>query len=338
MNARGVSTQTQSLSGQPDLQWIRNQPKADLHLHLLGAIRPKTALELGRKYSKPFPFDDPEEFPGWFQDGDLSTFVLRFIHLFEIVRTSEDFERVAVEAFEDLAKDGVHYAEPRVTMTSHLARGVTRKTMSEALSAASRFAESSLGLEIGWVIDFPRTLGVEIGSRALEEAIAGRDWGVVGFDMAGDEPVGEEDDQLKELFQNAKESGLGVSVHAGEVGPPAHVRKAVEDLKADRIGHATRAVEDPEVVQLLAEKAVPVEICISSNRALGGLESIAEHPVETFRKAGIPVCLCTDDPSLFGTTLSGEIYDAARTFGWSKETVEEVIQNSWKHRFGPKGK
>jgi len=316
-----------------DLDWIRSQPKAELHVHLLGAIRPSTALELARKNRVDFPIRTERDWLSTFTTGDLSSFVVAFTRLFEILKEARDFQRVATEAFEDLAEDGIAYAEPRITVTSHLSRRVAREAIGEGLAAAVAHASKSLNLEIAWIVDFPRILGPEVGEKALEEAIRGKEWGVVGFDVAGYEITPGGEGYLKDLFRKAKDHGLKTTAHAGEVGSPSHVRTALEEWHVDRIGHGTRAIEDKALVEILAERQIPLEICPTSNVVLGSVDSIASHPLDEYRKAGIPIVLNTDDPSLFGITLSREMLLVAETFGWSVETLREVVQNGWENRF-----
>lgn len=328
MNARGDQARP------PTLDWIREQPKAELHVHLLGAMRPATAFELAALHGHPPPCPAPSDWVRTFTTGSLFEFVERFIGLFPLLRTAEDFERVALEAFEDMAADGIAYAEPRVTLTSHLSRGVAIEAISEGLSSAAREAHRKWGIEVGWIVDFPRVLGIETGRLALNLAVEGRRWGVVGFDIAGYEGTSEEDSAFVRLFREARESGLGLTAHAGETGPSEHVRVALEEWRVERIGHGVRAVDDPGLVSFLAERGVPLEVCPSANVALGASPSLAEHPVDQLLRAGVRITLNTDDPSLFGVTLSEEIHRVATTFGWTQEQVSEVIGNGWKGRFG----
>ena len=317
------------------LDWIRKQEKAELHVHLLGAIRPGTALELANKNKVPFPIKRETDWLPYFSRGDLSNFVEGFISLFEIIKTRDDFHRVVLEAAEDWARDGITYSEPRVTATSHLSRGFDRETLRSLLGSAKAESRARFGIEIAWVIDFPRILGIRTGWQALEFASASMEEGVVGFDIAGYEGAYGENREWRELFLEAKKRGLKTTAHSGEVGSSAHVRTAVEEWKVDRIGHGVRAIEDIELMDLLAEKGIPIEINPSCNVLLGSVPSLPEHPLEEFRRRGIPIILNTDDPSLFGVTLSEEIDKTALTFGWDRETTLRVIENGWKYRFQP---
>lgn len=317
-----------------DLDWIRAQKKAELHVHLFGAIRPGTALELAEKHRVPFPIRSEEDWIPYFTRGGLAAFVEGFIALFEIARTEEDFFRIAVEAAEDWSREGVAYTEPRLTLTSHFSRGVDFETVFSGLEEARKIALERHRMAIRWIVDFPRILGPETGRMALDAAERAREFGVVGFDIAGYEgPYGEEED-WRRLFLDAKDRGLRTTAHAGEVGSPLNVRRAVEDWKVDRIGHGVRAVEDPALLDLLSERGIPIEVSPTCNVLLGNVSDLESHPLEIFRQKGIPIILNTDDPTLFGVTLSEEIHRTATTFGWDRPTTLRVIENGWVHRFG----
>lgn len=317
----------------PTLEWVRALPKAELHMHLLGGIRGQTAASLAQKNHVTLPYDPTREWGGAFHQRSLSSFVENFIPLFSLLKDSSDFERLATEVLEDLALDGVRYVEPRITMTSHLARGVSEEAIRQGLHRAAENATKSQGIEVGWVIDFPRVLGVQTAESALVHAIRGKDWGVVGFDIAGYEGRTSEDPDLTAIFERAKEAGLGVTAHVGEKGPPEHIWTAIRDWRANRIGHGIQSIHDPALIEELVERQIPLEVCPSSNVALGAVPSYVDHPVDRLYRAGIPITLNTDDPSLFGTTLSEEILRTAEVFGWSREDIERVVENGWRYRF-----
>lgn len=317
-------------------EWVRELRKAELHVHLLGSIRPTTALEFADRHGIPFPVDGEDRWAPFFARGDLAAFVEGFISLFEIVRSEEDLRRTISEAAEDWSRDGIAYTEPRITATSHLDRGFEADVLRRTLRDGRTEARKNHDLEIAWIVDFPRILGVDTGRRALEFAVSAMEDGVVGFDIAGYEgPFGEESDWA-DLFREAKRRGLRTTAHSGEIGSAIHVRTAVENWGVDRIGHGVRAVEDDSLLDLLRDRGIPIETNPSCNILLGNVPSLEFHPLEVFRKRGIPIVLNTDDPSLFGITLSGEIFQTAAAFGWDRGTVLSIIENGWRHRFGGK--
>lgn len=314
-------------------EWIQSLPKAELHIHLLGGIRGQTATELARKHQVMLPYNPSHGWGSIFHQRSLTAFVESFIPLFELMQDAQDFELVASEVLADLALDGVKYVEPRITITSHLSRGVKVEAIAEGLSQAAEQAKATHGIEVGWIIDFPRVLGIQTAELALSQAIQGRTWGVVGFDIAGYEGRSPEDPSLIRIFEKAHEAGLGITAHVGEKGPPDHIWTAIRDWKVDRIGHGIQACHDQALIEELARREIPLEVCPSSNVALGAFPNYVSHPVEALFRAGIPVILGTDDPSLFGTTLSEEILRTAETFGWSQADVQAVADNGWRYRF-----
>jgi adenosine deaminase len=161
---------------------------------------------------------------------------------------------------------------------------------------------------------------------------------VVGIDIAGYEesPPGQTpspSDPYVEIFRQATAAGLKVTAHAGEKGPPAHIRTAVFEWGAKRIGHGIKSIQDPELMAQLIDQHIVLEICPTSNLALGMVPSLEAHPVDQLRQAGIAITINTDDPSLFGTTLSEELLKVATTFGWSQEIVLQVVRTAWQARF-----
>ena len=327
--------QTTDLDNAVSLEWIRAIPKAELHIHLLGAIRPRTALELARRHKVDLPFDSLEFWTPFFCTGNLAQFVERFILLFPLLREKEDFERVGREVFEDLHADGIRSVEPRITLTSHLLRGVSEEAIGEGLAAAACYAHETLGMKVRWIVDFPRILGLQVGRLALEAAIRGIAWGVAGFDIAGYEGPGEDDPAYCAIFARAREAGLHLTAHAGETGPPEHIRIAINEWGVERIGHGIQASRDSDLAEELASRKIPLEICPTSNIALGAVPDIYSHPLETFRQQSLRITINSDDPSLFGTTLSREYLIAAAAFGWDRETVLKIIEEGWLAAFPP---
>lgn len=285
---------------------LRALPKTELHVHLLGALRPATVVDLARAKGAPvLAAAERAAAEGW-RFADLPAFVETFIGLFGLVTTAAEFERATAEVLDDLADLGVRYAEIRLTPTSHLSRGATLEGMWAGLEAARRAAEVRRGIVARWIVDFPRGLPVEVAERACDVAIATRDRGTVGFDVAGDERAVGASPAFGAVFARARAAGLVPLAHAGEAAGPESVRAALDLYGAVRIGHGTRAVEDPALLARLALEQVALEVCPTSNVRLNVVRSVAEHPVRAFLAAGVPVVVSSDDPSLFGTDIVAE--------------------------------
>jgi len=285
---------------------LRALPKTELHLHALGALRPGTVVELARAKNAPILEAAERGVAEGYRFENLSTFVDFFIGLFGLVITPAEFERVAFELLEDAALQGVRYAEPRWGPTSHTSRGATVDGMWAGLEAGRRSAERAHGIVARWIVDFPRSLPVSVAEEAVGVALATRDRGTVGFDIAGDERAVAADEKFAPVFARARHGGLVNLAHAGEAAGPESVTGALDLYGARRIGHGTRSVEDPRLLARLARERIPLEVCPTSNVRLNVVPSVAAHPVTRFLAAGVPVIVSSDDPSLFGTDLLAE--------------------------------
>ena len=304
-------------------------PKTELHLHALGALRPSTVVELARaKEAAVLPAAERGAAQGY-RFEHLSAFVEFFTGLFELVRTPADFERVTYELLEDAARLGVRYAEPRWTPTSHVSRGATVDGMWSGLEAGRRAAERRHGIVARWVVDFPRGLPVAVAEEAATIAIATRDRGTVGFDIAGDERAVAADARFAPAFARARRAGLVATAHAGEGAGPESVRGALDLYGASRIGHGTRSGEDPALVERLAREGVTLEVCPTSNERLGVVPSVAVHPVRAFLDAGLAVVVSSDDPSLFGTDVVTEHLRLHREAGVPLATLGRCAARSF---------
>jgi adenosine deaminase len=310
--------------------------KVQLHCHLEGTVRAETFRSLARKYGVELgERADPAQTYAFETFGE---FLLLFAKVTETLRAPEDFARIARDYAADAAAQGVVYAEifisPSVWTYFHTGLDVreTVGAIREALDASA----GPLGLDVALIVDLTRNFGAERAEQSAREAVALRDLGVVGIGLGGDEAR-----YPPELFERAyrigRDGGLHGVVHAGEAAGPASVRAAVERLGAERIGHGVRALEDPAVVELLAGRAIPLEICPTSNRLTGAVPRGAVHPLGELDAAGCVVTIDADDPALFGTTLLDEYRSVAAAFG--EDAIVRFARNAIDASFaGPAAK
>lgn len=310
-------------------------PKTELHLHALGALRPATVVDLARRKDAPVLAAAERGAAEGYAFENLSTFVDFFVGLFGLVTTPAEFERVAYELLEDAARLGVRYVEVRWTPVSHTTRGATVDGMWAGLEAARAAAERRYGLVARWIVDFPRSLPLEVAEAACGIAIATRDRGTVALDISGDERAVAADPKFAPVFARARRAGLAALAHAGEGAGPGSVVGALDAYGAVRIGHGTRAVEDPALVDRLARGTVPLEVCPTSNERLGVVRSVAAHPVAEFVRRGVPVVVSSDDPSLFGTDVVHEHARLHREAGLSLATLGRLAAASFDHALLP---
>lgn len=325
---------TRTLSS-PDV--IRAWPKAELHLHLEGAIQPETVVELAARHGQPLT---REEVVAQYNYADFRGFLEAFKWVTALLREPQDYALIAGRAVEELHRQNVVYAEITISAGVMLRRHQDVAANFAALRAA---AEQSAGgaLRLRWVFDATRQFGAEQAMEVARLAAGHRGEGVVAFGMGGDE-LALPAEEFRGVYEFARSNGLRTLVHAGEIGGPDEVRRAVEVLGVERIGHGIAAVRDPDVVELLAERRIPLEVCPTSNLRTGALGKLTgrpaaglpDHPVAELFHGGVPLTLSTDDPAMFQTTLVGE-YEAAAVAGLQMQDLAHVAQKSIEAAFLP---
>ncbi|MDJ0370325.1 adenosine deaminase [Streptomyces sp. H10-C2] len=309
---------------------VRLLPKAHLHLHFTGSMRPETLLELADLHGVHLPEALTSGHPpklratderGWF----------RFQRLYDsarsCLRTAEDIQRLVREAAEEDARDGSGWLEIQVDPTSYAPRlgGLipTMEIILDAVESASR--ETGVGMA---VIVAANRMKHPLDARTLARlAVRYADRGVVGFGLSNDERRGLARD-FDRAFAIAREGGLLAAPHGGELAGPSSVRDCLDDLHAGRVGHGVRAAEDPRLLRKLAERQITCEVCPASNVALGVYEKPEDVPLRTLFDAGVPMALGADDPLLFGSRLAAQ-YEIARDFhAFTDEELAELARQS----------
>jgi adenosine deaminase len=312
-------------------------PKAELHCHLDGSLRPGTMLELAREYGVVMPRRDADSLRDFMVVRDarsLEDYLQRFETTLAVMQTEESIERIAYELAEDASREGVWYLETRFAPVLNTRRELS---LDEAVEAAVRGlarAERDHGI-IGRVIvcglrNFPPAVSLELA----ELAIAYRGRGVVGFDLAGGE-LGNPASRHVEAFRLAHEHALPCTCHAGEGNGAASVAEAVHVCGAQRIGHATRLIEDPELTGWVAGRRIPLEICLTSNIQTHAAVSYDTHPMRAYFDRGMPVVLNTDNRLMSGTTLTDEYEHAARELGFGLDDLCRIALSGFESAFLP---
>jgi adenosine deaminase len=307
-------------------------PKVQLHCHLEGTVRAETFRALAAKYGVELgERADPARTYAFATFGE---FLLLFAKVSETLRRPEDFAMIARDYVADAAAQGVVYAEifvsPSVWTYFHHELDV-RATV-EAIRAELDEAGRPLGIEVALIADLTRNFGPERAEAIARQAVGLRDLGVIGVGLGGDE-ARFPPELYERAYAVAREGGLHGVVHAGEASGAPSVRAAVEVLGAERIGHGVRAIEDPAVVELLAERRIPLEICPTSNRLTGAAPAGVIHPLGALDAAGCVVTIDADDPALFGTTLVDEYRYVADAFG--DDAVLRFARNAIDASFAP---
>jgi adenosine deaminase len=297
------------------LQKIVSMPKVELHRHLAGSISPATLLQLHLRYGVELPavtVDRLRELAVLDRPMKSLQEVLARFDLFARVCTSpEVVEYLAIRAVADAAREGVRYLELRFSPGFMAFRhGLALEAVVEAVVKGSQEAAREHGVIVPLIAIASREMGPQVCRNTFALAARYQPW-IVGVDLAGDED-NHPPEQFVEAFEFAMDKGLRATVHAGEQNHAENVRIAVERLHASRIGHGIRIIDHPDIMELLAERNVPLEISITSNYIVGAVPSLEAHPVCALRKAGVPITINSDDPALFGIDLSGELSIYAR--------------------------
>lgn len=315
-------------------EFIRRMPKIELHVHLEGAITPRTLLELARKNQVSLPANDEDGIADLFRYRDFGEFLTVFMAMAQAIVSGEDFERLAYELGQDLAAQQVYYAEVMISPMQHVKRGLDlREVIAGAMAGFAR-VERETGLVVRLALDCGRQYGPEAAWPVLEAACASQALGVVGWSIGGNE-IGYPPEPFAPIFAAARAAGLGVMAHAGEVVGPPSVWGAIDALGATRLGHGIRSIDDPALLAALRERQVVLDVCPSSNLLTGAVAAWPSHPLSALIAAGVPVTLNSDDPTFFATTLTEEYRRAMLYLGLSLDDLCATLQTAAQAAFLP---
>ena len=296
--------------------FIAGLPKAELHVHHVGSASPAIVSELAMRHPGVVPVDR-DELRRFFEFRDFAHFVEVYLAVVWLIRTDDDIRYLTYEVARELALgQQVRYAELTCTpYTSVLPddpdHGIPIEAYTEAIEDARIAAERDFGIVLRWIYDIPGESGMPAADATLSFATNNRVDALVGFGLGGPE-IGVSRPQFKPHFDAARRVGLHSVPHAGETTGPETVWDAIRLLGAERIGHGTSSAQDPKLLEYLARKGMPLEVCPSSNIATRAVATLDEHPIRAFRDAGVTISVNSDDPSMFGTSLNQEYEIAAR--------------------------
>lgn len=307
--------------------FIRRLPKAELHLHLEGTVTPETLVELSARHdAAPMKLGQAQRL---YEYTDFTGFLMAFKAISEHLQTAEDYELITWKMLQRLAGQGVVHAEVYVSVgVVYYWKRCDFEPLFLGMERARRRAEAELGTSMYWIFDAVRHFGIDEAARVFRKAAEmRRDFpAIVGIGIGGDERrTGAE--PFRDLYAEAREAGLRLTAHAGETVGPEGIWGAI-NIGAERLGHALSAIHDPELIELLAERQVPLEICVTSNLKTGCCARLDDHPVRRYFDAGLMVTLNSDDPALFGSDLEGEYRKARDSFEFTEEQLREMAANS----------
>jgi len=311
--------------------FVRRMPKAEIHIHLEGSVRPATLLELACRNGVRPPAEDEAGLRDFFRFRDFPHFIEVYIAVCSCLRTPQDFATIVRELGEDAAAQNIRYLEIHFNPETNVRkRGLDFHAMLDGMNQGRAEANERWGVEMRWIAD-----GVRDSETSPYSVTQTVDWisalpaeaGVVALGLGGNE-VGYPPLPFAADFGRARAAGLHTVAHAGETTGHATICDSLDFLLVERIGHGIRAAENPSLVERLARDRVPLELCPTSNLRTGVVTSLEAHPFRAFDRAGVLVTVNSDDPPLFGTTLTDEFLILARDWGYDADGLQRVALNA----------
>jgi adenosine deaminase len=314
-------------------------PKVELHRHLEGSLRLATLAEIAREHDLDVPSYDAEVLRPYVQVVGDPTGFAGYLAKFKLLRhfylTRDVVVRLVYECIADAAHDNVKYLELRFSPVAlSKIQGFTLEEVTEWVILAAERAQAEHDIQVRLLVTIGREENAAVARRVAEVAVAARNQGMVGLDLAGDEvtfPAA----PLVDVFEWAYDQGMHITIHAGEAGPAANIRAAIEEMHTDRIGHGVHAGTDPAVVRLLAERRTTLEMCPTSNLHTGAVSTLRDHPLQRYQEQGVRVTINTDDPGISDTTLTDEYLVAVQEIGMTPAGLRKAIIEAAESAFLP---
>ncbi|MBN1146940.1 MAG: adenosine deaminase [Anaerolineales bacterium] len=308
------------------LEYARRIPKAELHVHLEGAIRPAILLQLAERNGLPLPARNAAELQDFYRYRDFAHFIRVYESIIACLRTEDDYRLIAYEFGAECARLNVRYAEVTFTIETNMRlNGLPWETILENLNSGREQARREFGVEVRWIFDIVRNLP-QTQEMVLEIALAARERGCVALGLGGSEA--DFPGQLfEDTFERARRACLPRVPHAGENAGPDSVWQALDGLHANRLQHGVRAAEDLALVRALAERQIACDICPTSNIRLGVYPDFEAHPLRQLWEAGVCITIGSDDPPMFNTDLNQEYCTLVERFGFTASELEQVSLN-----------
>jgi adenosine deaminase len=320
------------------LEFIQKLPKTDLHVHLDGSLRLDTIIDLARRQNVALPTFDRADLFGRIYAGEVCNSLDDYLKAFDItlsvMQTEEALERIAFELAEDAWRENVRWIEVRYAPMLHTRNGLRLTQVVEAVLRGLRSAKREYGIRYGLILCGIRSMSAESSMRMAELCVAFKNRGVVGFDLAGSE-VNNPAKLHRDAFQLVIDNNINCTAHAGEAFGPDSIAQAIHKCGAHRIGHGTRLVENGDLLNYVNDHRIPLEVCVSSNLQTKAAATWDTHPVDFFVDYGLRVTVNTDNRLITDTTVSKELWLCHQHYGWTLETIKDVIIDGFKSAFMP---
>lgn len=306
-------------------------PKAELHVHIEGTLEPELIFALASRNGIRLPYASVDALRAAYAFTDLQSFLDIYYAGASVLQTAQDFHDMAWAYLERAAADHVVHAEIFFDPQTHTERGVAMATVIDGLYGACERARRDLALHADLILCFLRHLSEADAFATLEQALPHRARFIgVGLDSS---EVGHPPSKFQRVFARCRELGFRLVAHAGEEGPPAYIREALDLLQVQRIDHGVRCLEDPDLVARLARQRVPLTVCPLSNLKLCGVRDLAEHPLKRLLDAGLCATVNSDDPAYFGGYINANFVQTVRALGLTRAEVATLARNSFEASF-----
>lgn len=311
--------------------FIKQVPKAELHLHIEGTLEPSLLFTLAKRNNIPLPYASIEDVHSAYQFQNLQSFLDLYYFGTSVLVKEQDFYDLTWHYLERAQKDNVRHVEIFFDPQSHLKRSISFKTVITGIQSALDNAKQKLGISSKLIMCFLRDLSAESAMDTLKQSLPFKKWIVaIGLDSA---EIGNPPSKFQKVFDTARKEGFLTVAHAGEEGPAAYITESLDLLKVSRIDHGVRCVEDPTLMTRLIQEKIPLTICPVSNIKLRVYKTMADHPIKNMLDKHLLVTINSDDPAYFGAYV-GENYNAvAQTFGLTKEDICQLARNSFQASF-----
>lgn len=313
--------------------WLKTLPKAELHLHLEGALEPELMFALARRNGIELPWSDVDVLRQAYSFNNLQEFLDLYYQGANVLRTEQDFYDLTWAYLQKCQAQGVVHVEPFYDPQTHTERGIPFEAAINGISGAMRDGREQLGITGGLILSFLRHLSEDDAFRTLEQAMPFRDqFFAVGLDSA---EQGHPPSKFERVFAKARAEGFLAVAHAGEEGPPEYIWQALDLLKVNRIDHGVRAAEDPKLLDRLADEQIPLTVCPLSNIKLRVFQDMTHHNILDLLEQGLKVTVNSDDPSYFDGYVLENFVALRDGLGMTEEQARRLAQNSMDARLAP---
>lgn len=316
------------------IKLIAEIPKAELHLHLEGAIPLDTLYNLVRKRGGDPSIGSVEDLRSRLTYRDFPHFIELWIWKSSFIEEERDFEEITYKVLRSLSEQNVKYVETFYSPGDYWRQGLSVSKITEYIIRGKRKAYSDFGIRTELIIDLIRDHGPEVGMQRLDEVTPYLHKGVIGIGIGGSEQIFPAD-PYEDVYREAKRRGFRLTAHAGEAAGPESIWTAIRKLRCERIGHGVRAGEDPQLVLFLKKSQIPLEVCVTSNVKTKVFDLIEAHPIRQFYENGLMVTVNSDDPTMFNTSLTQEYLQLAEKLDFSRQDIKQLTINSVEASFMP---